>query len=189
MKLRLAVLLLSGAVSAVSAQTPAPPAASGPPRGMPTGDAERAAMAKLDMMVGRWEGSGWMDFGSGKNTFQGSETVQKKLRGVALLVEGDFTGKLGSSGQEGPVHTTLGVISYDAKTRTYRFASWLANGSAGERELKLTADGWQWELQTPAGRMRYTTRFTATEWLEIGERTTDGTTWNKFFEMTLRKAS
>jgi hypothetical protein len=27
------------------------------------------------------------------------------------------------------------------------------------------------------------------EWFEIGERSADGTTWGKFFEMTLKKRS
>ncbi len=156
------------------------------PRGMPTGDAERAAMAKLDYMAGRWEGDGWMDMG-GRHTFRGSETVQRKLRGVALVVEGDFTGKLGTSDVEGPVHTTLGVIYFDGKTSKYRFDSWLATGNFGERDLTLTADGWQWEMQTPQMRIRYTTKFTADQWFEIGERSADGATWQKFFEMTLRK--
>lgn len=176
----LAVVLVSVAAATLGQQ----------PRGMPTGDAERAAMAKLDYMAGRWEGEGWMDMGGGRNTFRGSETVQKKARGVALLVEGDFTGKLGSTSEEGPVHTTLGVISYDARAGKYRFASWLATGNSGTHELTLTADGWQWELEVPQMRMRYTAKFTpAGEWIETGERSTDGTTWKQFFQMTLRKKS
>jgi hypothetical protein len=173
------------AAAAVFAQTTPAPAA--PPRGMPTGDAERAAMSKLDGMVGRWEGAGWMDMGAGRSAFQGSETVQKKLKGVALLVEGDFTGKVGDGGQEGPVHTTLGVIFFDAKSGKYRFNSWLATGMAGERDLTLTSDGWQWEMQAGPMRIRYTASFAADTWLEIGERSSDGTTWQKFFEMTLKK--
>ncbi len=173
------------AAAVVFAQTtPAPQAR---PRGMPTGDTERAAMAKLDGMVGRWEGGGWMDMGAGRSAFQGSETVQKKLRGVALLVEGDFTGKVGDGGQEAPVHTTLGVIFFDAKSGKYRFNSWLATGMAGERDLTLTSDGWQWEMQAGPMRIRYTARLTPGEWHEIGERSSDGTNWSPFFEMTLKK--
>jgi len=153
---------------------------------MPTGDAERAAMAKLAYMAGRWEGAGWMDMGGGRNGFQGSETVQLKLKGVALLVEGDFTARLGDR-QEAPVHTTLGVIFFDAKSGKYRFNSWLATGMAGERNLTLTSDGWQWEMQAGPMRIRYTASFAADTWLEIGERSSDGTTWQKFFEMTLKK--
>jgi hypothetical protein len=138
-------------------------------------------------MVGLWAGEGWMDMGSGRRTFRGSETVEKKLNGVALLVEGDFTGKLGSTDQEGPVHTTLGVVYFDARTAKYRFASWLATGQAGERDLTLTADGWRWELQTPQMRIRYTATFTADRWLEVGERSSDGATWQKFMEMTLQR--
>ena len=154
----------------------------------PTGEAERTAMARLAYMAGRWTGEGWMDMGGGRHAFRGGEVVQSKLRGAVLLVEGDFTGKVGEGGREGPVHTTLGVIFYDARAGKYRFHTWLATGQAGQYELVPKPDGWQWELELPQMRIRYTSKFTAGEWFEIGERSTDGTNWQKFFEMTLRKA-
>lgn len=45
------------------------------------------------------------------------------------------------------------------------------------------------ELTPPrGGTIRYTMDLTdAGEWHEIGERSSDGTKWEKFFEMTLRK--
>jgi hypothetical protein len=56
-------------------------------------------------------------------------------------------------------------------------------------EIVLTANGLIWSFTDPrAGRVRYTMTHTpADEWNEIGERSPDGTTWVKFFEMTLQR--
>lgn len=158
--------------------------AQGPPRP----EAQIEAMKKLEYLAGTWEGEGWMEMGS-RVPFRGSEIVQSKLDGTALLVEGAFFARPAGAPAEIPVHTTLGVISYDAKAKSYRFASWLANGGSGERELTVGENTWSWELVPPmGGKVRYT--FTLTEegeWFEIGERSKDGAEWKKFFEMRLKK--
>ena len=147
-------------------------------------EAQRVAMAKLDYMAGNWRGSGWMER-NGRQTFTGTERVQRKLDGLALLVEGDFV----SSSEPGrSVHKTLAVMYYDPRTSTYRFDTWLAAGSHGEHELELLDDGWRWHLNIPSGTIRYTMRRgTNGQWFEIGERSADGKSWSKFFEMTLEK--
>lgn len=153
----------------------------------PTPDAQLAAMKKLDYMVGDWRGEGWIEMGGRRFAFTGGEVVQRKLNGVALLVEGSFFGNR-PDGTTIPVHTTLGVITYDFKSEKYRFASWLATGTSGERELELTADGWRWEIRSPSSVVRYVFRLSEKgEWIETGERSTDGTTWKQFFEMRLKK--
>ena len=150
--------------------------------------AQASAMAKLDYMAGRWQGEGWIEYGGRRITFRGSETVQRKLGGLALLVEGDFVSRPPGAERDVPVHTTLAVISYVPAERRYRFATWLASGAQGEHELVLTADGWRWELDQPMGRVRYVMRLTpAGEWLETGERSADGAAWTQFFEMRLKK--
>ena len=150
--------------------------------------AQASAMEKLDYMTGRWQGEGWIEYGGRRITFRGSETVQRKLGGLALLVEGDFVSRPPGAERDVPVHTTLAVISYVPAERRYRFATWLASGAQGEHELVLTADGWRWELDQPMGRVRYVMRLTpAGEWLETGERSADGAAWTQFFEMRLKK--
>lgn len=157
-------------------------------QGPPKPEAQLAAMAKLDSMIGTWNGEGWMDFGGRRATFRGSEVVQRKLGGVALLVEGNFVSRPAGADKEIPVHTTLGVISFDPQAQKYRFTSWLATGTSGDRELILTDVGWRWETKGPRGVIRYDTKITASgEWIEIGERSADGTEWTKFFEMKLKK--
>jgi hypothetical protein len=146
-------------------------------------EAQRAGMKKLDMWAGQWQGSGWIQQGKEKETFTGTENVQKKLEGLALLVEGKFKNK------EGIVtHETLAVLSHDLKTKTYRFNTYLGNGNKGEYEFKSTDTGWQWGIQFPGGSIRFITKLTDDTWFETGEISQDeGKTWIKFFEMNLKK--
>ena len=146
-------------------------------------EAQRAEMKKLDLWVGQWQGSGWIQQGKEKETFNGTETVQRKLDGLALLVEGKFKNK------EGIVtHETLAVLSSDLKTKTYRFNTYLASGNKGEYEFKSTADGWQWGIKFPGGSIRFITKLTDDTWFETGESSQDGgKTWRKYFEMSLKK--
>lgn len=154
-----------------------------------TSPAQRAAMEKLAYMAGDWQGTGWMQMGPGpRSEFRGGEKVQSKLFGLALLVEGAFFAP-DSGGKERPAHTTLGVISYAPAEEKYKFRYWLATGFSGERDLTLTDDGWYWELPAgPGATIRYTMTHEDGTWSEIGERTTDGKTWQKFFEMKLKKS-
>lgn len=146
------------------------------------------AMSRLDFLVGDWQGEGWMEHGGTRYPFRGGELVQEKLGGLALLVEGDFRARFPGSDEERQVHATLGVISYDPESDVYRFDTWLAQGTHGERELTPTDDGWSWRIEGPQSVVRYTMKLTPEgEWYEIGERSTDGESWHQFFEMTLRK--
>lgn len=170
MRMRLTVLILAMAAFSAAAQQPKP-------------DAQIAAMKKLDYMVGDWQGEGWIEMGGPRIAFRGGEKIQRKLNGVALLVEGAFFAENGT-----PVHTTLAVMSYDPKGQKYDFATWLAQGTTGNHELKLIDNGWYWEIQPPgAGTIRFTMTLQDGQWVEVGERSTDGTTWKKFFEMKLKK--
>jgi len=123
---------------------------------------QREAMKKLDYMIGAWKGAGWMERDGQRHTFAGSETVQSKLGGLALLVEGKFKGTVAGVEQEVTVHETLAVMSYDEQAKIYRFRTYLANGNAGDHELKLLEGGWQWGLEFPGGKIRYTLQLRAT---------------------------
>jgi hypothetical protein len=56
-------------------------------------EAQRAEMRKLDLSMEKWEGSGWIQQSVEKQAFTGTENVQRKLVGRAILVEGKFTNK------------------------------------------------------------------------------------------------
>lgn len=148
----------------------------------PNADARRAEMKKLESMVGQWKGSGWIQQGPKRETFNGTETVQRKIDGLALLIEGKFSDSEGKI-----IHETLAVLSSDPKTKNYNFRTYLATGLSGEHDFKLLADGYEWGFQLPSGSIRYLIKTTNDVWFETGEFSKDGKTWMKFFEMKLKK--
>lgn len=175
---------LAGAIAAILFSFTCLPAAERP-GGSARAEEQRAAMEKLRPMVGEWQGTGWILGPEGRAEFTGGEIVQSKLDGLALLVEGAFFRE--EAGRKIPTHTTLGVITFDPASNAYRFKSWLATGTTGERELKLIDQGWEWEIKNPQGTIRYRATFSHDEWFEFGERSRDGSSWQKFFEMRLKR--
>jgi hypothetical protein len=114
------------------------------------------------------------------------ETVERKLNGAVLLVEGRGTVSMPDA-EERVVHHALGVISFEPISGTYTLRSFLATGQSGEFELTLVDNGVVWSRVVPGGRIRNTARFTADEWHEIGEFSRDGTTWTQMMELRLKK--
>jgi hypothetical protein len=154
---------------------------------MPDGSASRAAMAKLDFMVGRWKGGAWMLRGTERVTTDMTEVVERKLGGVAFLVEG--RGEVPGPGPEGPrvVHNALAVISFDPQSQGYVLRSYIASGQWGDFVLTPIEGGVVWSREVPGGRIRNTAKIGNGVWHEIGEFSRDGTTWMQIMELTLRK--
>lgn len=148
----------------------------------PNVELQRNEVKKVESLVGQWKGGGWIQQGAKRETFTGTETVQRKLDGLAILVEGRFTNSEGKV-----IHETLAVLDFNEKDSKHRFRTYLASGRSGEHELKLVADGFEWGFQTPMGTIRYTIKTANDVWFEIGEFSKDGKTWLKFFEMKLEK--
>ena len=148
-----------------------------------TTSAKKAEMKKIEKMAGQWKGSGWIQQGPKRETFTGTETVQKKLDGLAMLVEGSFTNPDGKA-----IHQTLAVLSSNDKMNGYVFATYLANGITGIQDFQVFSDHFEWGFPIPnVGQVRYTIKVDETTWFEIGEFSRDGKTWNKNFEMKLDK--
>ncbi|HKQ37776.1 MAG TPA: hypothetical protein VJ063_06835 [Verrucomicrobiae bacterium] len=148
-------------------------------------DIQLGEMKKLDWFVGRWKGAGWIQMGpKGRHEFIQTETIESKLDGLVLVIEG-----LGKSKEDGStVHTALAVVSYDHRANKFRWHAFTPEGQM-ETEAKVGKDSLQWSLKIPQrGQMRYTiTRNEKGEWFEIGEMSQEDQTWRKFFEMTLQK--
>jgi hypothetical protein len=147
-------------------------------------------MKKVDFLIGEWQGEATIQMGPGKpqRVFQ-TETVQAKLGGKILLIEGLGRQKNddGTSGEV--VHQALAVVSWDEAKKTYRFSGYTAQYPAMETTLDVT-DGpvAVWAMDVPNGKTRYTITLTEKgEWHEVGEFSRDGSKWMKFFEMTLTK--
>jgi hypothetical protein len=151
------------------------------------GAAQRAAMKKLVFLVGTWQGSGWIMFGAGKReTFTNTETVQMKLGGAAVLIEG-----LGKNEKGETAHNALGLLTFDAKKGVYNFRAHLANGDSLDITPEITDKSFIWGFRNEAakGDIRYTITLNEKgNWLEIGEFSPDGgKQWFKIFEMELKK--
>ena len=162
------VLLLTGFMTALTQENNA--------------EQQRAEVKKLESLVGQWKGSGWIQQGAKRETFIGTENVQRKLDGLAILVEGKFANPEGKT-----IHETLAVLSFAAKESKYRFRTYLANGMSGEYDFRLLGSGYEWGFQVETGTIRYTIKTDNDVWFEIGEFSRDGKTWIKFFEMKLEK--
>jgi hypothetical protein len=147
-------------------------------------------MKKLSFLVGEWKGEGWVEFIPGqRRTSPISETIQSKLGGLVLLLEGLGKTKVPGREEEVVVHNALAVLWYDEKAKLYRMRSFLADGHSVDAEARFTEEGFRWGFQAPQGSsIRYTLKLTEKgEWFEIGELSPDGKTWRKFHEMTLQR--
>lgn len=146
-------------------------------------ETKRAEMKKLDRLVGQWRGTGWIQQGKSRETFAGTENVQRKINGLALLVEGNFKNKEGKV-----IHETIALLSPNLQRKNYDFRAYLADGNGGDYEFKAVEDGWQWGFQFPGGTIRYDIKINDNSWVETGYFSQDnGKTWMNIFEMRLQK--
>ena len=155
----------------------------------PTPTAQLEAMKKLDWLAGTWKGSGSIEYAPGqKQIFNGTETVESKLGGVVLLVQGEHTSKVPGRQEEVPAHRALGVLYYAASASHYVFQTHLASGDHSTAEATLQEGGLDWGTSNPRGQVRFHIRHTdKDQWHETGEMSRDGQTWTPFFEMTLER--
>lgn len=124
----------------------------------PDGSANRTAIERLDLMVGRWEGEAWMLRGTGQVQTTMTENIERKLGGVTLLIEG--TGVIPGEGSSAPrvVHNALAVVSFDPQTGGYVMRSYIASGLWGDFALTPIEGGVSWSREVPGGRVRNTAK-------------------------------
>ena len=147
---------------------------------------EIEAMKKLDFMVGMWEGEGWMQMPGGREVFKGTETVQRKLQGKALLVEGKF-----ADPKDGRVvHETLAIITYNEQSKKYVFQTYLFNRPGGVFDLNVKPNGFTWAIAVEnVPRTNYEMNLVNGEWVEKGVVTLPNGQKHEFLEMRLKKKS
>lgn len=145
----------------------------------------KTEMLKLDKLIGKWSGEGWIQQGPQREEFVGTENVQRKLDGLALLFEGRFTDKKDSSKV---IHETLAVLNYNPQTKIFDFKTYLANGRTGDFTLKAGETNYEWGMEFPGSKILYTITIKDGLWNETGKISRDGgKTWMQFFEMNLKK--
>jgi hypothetical protein len=144
--------------------------------------AQRDAMVPLAYMDGIWRGPAWTILGSGqKHTITQTERIGPFLSGSVKVIEGR-----GYDADGAVSFNAFGTISYDSLKREYTLHSY-AQGHVGDFVLKLSSDGYVWEI--PAGPMtiRYTAVIKDGVWHEVGDRIAPGKEPVRFFDMSLRR--
>jgi len=145
-------------------------------------------MDAIGLMVGEWAGEGWIAMGpEGPKRFTSAETVESRLDGLVLIIEGVHE-SLEEANRGEIVHHAVAVLSWNDGEGVYDFRSHLATGRSGEFKGRFQDGAFVWGMEIPGRTLRYTITIDDTDrWSEVGESSTDGTTWRKFFEMTLRR--
>jgi hypothetical protein len=130
--LRFAIFAIAALLSSASQKGKRMPQ---PPR-MPDVAAQRAAMKKLEFLVGNWSGEARM-FRAGQTIeLAQSEHAEFKIDGLILEIEG--AGRSKADGKA--LLQALGIVSYDVERQTYRFRAF-NDGRWLESDVKLGDDG------------------------------------------------
>ena len=142
--------------------------------------------------AGHWKGEGWVQMGPGEPRKSSvDESIEAKLDGTVYLIEGIGKAINSQNNEETVVHHALALLSWDNNTDEYKFRSHLKDGRSTDAWMKPTGENkFQWGFDIPSrGKTRYSITIDPAKktWNEIGEFSTDGSTWSKFFEMNLTK--
>jgi hypothetical protein len=141
-------------------------------------------MKKLSAWVGHWTGTSTAQKQGGRTEpATVDERIEWKVDGHALLING-----LGKGTDGRVVHEALGVLSFDATENRYRLRTWIRDGKTADAWFTIVAENnFQWGMDVPSGRIRYSIQLTATTWTEIGEFSPDGSQWYPFLHMNLTR--
>lgn len=149
-------------------------------------------MALFKFWEGQWKGEGSTQMGPGpakKSTVD--ESLQYKLDGTVMLIEGIGKSIDPQTNQSIVVHHAMAILSYDPASGDYKFQTYLKDGKSTAAQLKVIEDNkYEWGFDIPNGKIKYFITIDPVKktWNEIGQFSNDnGTTWMKFFEMNLTK--
>ncbi len=144
------------------------------------------AMKRVAFLVGEWEGEATMRMMGEEHEIRGTESVESRVDGLALIIEGRHWQAGGSP--EHLQHHALAVLTYDPEAGHYRFRTQLAQGGQSDATGQMTGDAFRWSMKNPQGEIRFTIRLNEKgDWVELGEMSRDGEEWVSFFEMTMRR--
>ena len=153
---------------------------------MPDLEAQRAALKKLDFLIGKWAGEARLRRGPGESIeLLQTEEAQYKLDGLILVIEG--VGRTKASGQ--PVLQALGIISYDDESRMYRMRAF-NDGRFLETQVKLLEEGLGMTWGFALGEFKTSSILRINEkgeWTELAELTIGSEPPKKLLELTVRK--
>jgi hypothetical protein len=95
-------------------------------------------MKKLAFLTGTWSGEGTAFMQAGPLKFQQTESVQYKLDGLVLTIEG-----AGPEYHRKIAFRAFATVAYDDAARVYRFRAY-NDGRYLDTELKVLERGFEW---------------------------------------------
>lgn len=145
--------------------------------------AQRAAMEKLAFLAGHWAGPVTITRGPGEPLhLTQTETIEYKLDGLVLLVEGKSTGADGKAQFD-----ALATIAYDDAAQTYHMRAY-NDGHYVDAPLTVEADGFSWALEAGPAHVVNTMHRTAEgAWQETTDVTFGANPPRRSVEMLLKK--
>jgi hypothetical protein len=157
--------------------------AQGPPDTKALIAAQQEAMVRLAYMDGVWRGPAWTILDSGQeHTITQTERIGPFLNGSVKVIEGrgyDADGTVSFN--------AFGTISYNSFKHEYILHSY-AQGFVGDFVLKLSSDGYVWEIPGgPGTTIRYTAVIKDGVWHEVGDRIAPGKEPARIFDMSLKR--
>jgi hypothetical protein len=149
-------------------------------------DVQRAAMRKLDFLVGRWAGEARLLRRPGEAAVLAqTEEARYKLAGLILEIEG-----IGRSKSDNrPVLQALGFISFDDESGTYHMRAF-NDGRFLETDVKLLEDGKSLTWGFTFGQIRTNSVLRINqkgEWTELAEITIDSEPARQLLELTVKR--
>ena len=143
---------------------------------------QRAAMQRLSALDGVWRGPAVTTLPNGeKFELIQTERVGPLLEGTVKVIEGrgyDAAGKT--------VFNAFGTVAFDPSSKEYKFHSH-AQSYYGSHPMKVTDDGFVWEIPAGPTTMRFTTSIKNGTWIETGDRVMANGQTVRFFEMKLKR--
>ena len=148
-------------------------------------EAQRAAMKKLEFLVGKWSGEARMLRGPEPLVMIQTEEAQYKLDGLVLSIEGVGRNKADGT----PVLQALGIVSYDDESGKYHMRAF-NDGRFLETEVKLIEKGFTWGFTL--GQYRTTSIMRIDEkgdWTELHEIAIGTQAPRKYMELSVSRST
>lgn len=123
---------------------------------------QKEAMQKLAFLAGTWRGPVTVQAGPGEpQHLTQTETVEYKLDGLVMLVEGNSTDAAGKA-----EFKALATIAWDETAKGYRIRAYYA-GHYVDEPLTVEKDGFSWSFDTGPVHIENTMRLTSDgQWKE-----------------------
>jgi hypothetical protein len=141
-------------------------------------------MATITPLIGLWKGPGWRNLPTGRVDFAQTVIVEPRVGGLAMSIQGQSVRADGTP----PGPGSFAVVHWDETAQRYAFRSFVGGAMTDADAVWLDPDTFQWIARVPGALLRFTVQVKGDQWLEKGERSTDGgASWSPTNEVTLTR--